>query len=63
MILVRSLDEEKYVAVLWLFEQGELSDIKKHMGKTPSREDLITLVEDILERYGNMEYYDLEVLD
>jgi hypothetical protein len=60
---VRSLDEEKYVAVLWQFTSEELNDIRKHIGKAPSREDLIALVEDILERYGNMEYYDLEVLD
>ena len=55
-------EEFKDIAVLWSFSKEEIKQIADKIGRKPTREELVNLVENILDRYGNMEYYELEYL-
>jgi len=55
-------EEFRHIAVLWSFSQDELKQIEDKVGKPITNEELVSLVENILDRYGNMEYYELENL-
>ena len=55
-------EEFRKINVLWSFSLDELKEIEDKIGRKPTKEELINLVENILDRYGNMEYYELEYL-